>query len=254
MKARKSDWYKNGWTLDIKQQSWTENAKQQVDFIIKCLELKGNERILDLACGYGRHSLEFARRGYKVTGIDITKIYIEDAIREAKSAGLDAEFICSDIREVNFENEFDVVLNLGDGAIGYLENDSENLKIFDIIARALKKGGKSFMDIQSGDYADAHFPQKLWDAGDKTLTLSNFEWDKKTRIMLYSQLDYSYGDILKRPEMFYGNPTRLYTKEEISQLMKDRGMELYAAYSDCYGSKASESGFQLMTCSVKKYY
>lgn len=254
MKARKSDWYKDGWTLDIKEQSWTENTKEQVDFIIKCLGLKGNERILDLACGYGRHSLEFARRGFKVIGVDITKIYIEDAIKEAQSAGLDAEFICSDIREVNFENEFDVVLNLGDGAIGYLENDSENLKIFDIIARALKKGGKSFMDIQSGDYADAHFPQKLWDAGDKTLTLSNFEWNKKTRIMLYSQLDYSYGEIMIRPEMLYGNPTRLYTNEEISQIMKDRGMELYAAYSDCNGTKASESGFQLMTCSVKKYY
>ena len=252
MKARKSDWYKDGWTLDIKQQSWTENTKEQVDFIIKCLGLNGNERILDLACGYGRHSLEFAKRGYKVTGIDITKIYIEDAIREAKNEGLDAEFICSDIREVNFENEFDVVLNLGDGAIGYLENDSENLKIFDIIAKALKKVGRSFMDIQSGDYADAHFPQKLWDAGDKALTLSNFEWDKKTRIMLYSQLDYSYGKILKRPEMLYGNPTRLYTKAEISQIMKDRGMEMYAAYSDYYGFEANKNGFQLITCSVKK--
>ena len=252
MKARKSDWYKNGWTLDIKEQSWTEHTKQQVNFIIKCLKLNGNEKILDLACGYGRHSLEFARRGYKVTGVDITTMYIEDAVKEAKSDGLDVEFICSDIREINFEKEFDVVLNLGDGAIGYLENESENLKIFDIIARALTKGGKSFIDIQSGDYADAHFPQKLWDAGDKTLTLSNFEWDTKTRIMLYSQLDYSYGKILKQPEIPYGNPTRLYTKEEIRQIMKDRGMELYVSYSDFYGLEANENGFQLMTCSVKK--
>ena len=53
-----------------------EDTKRQVDFLIDKLELKGNERILDLACGFGRHSLEFARRGYEVTGVDITPAYI----------------------------------------------------------------------------------------------------------------------------------------------------------------------------------
>jgi 2-polyprenyl-3-methyl-5-hydroxy-6-metoxy-1,4-benzoquinol methylase len=72
MQAKKSDWYKYGWTLDIKNQSWVENTEQQVDFIIKTLNLSGEERILDLACGYGRHSLSFARKGYSVVGVDIT--------------------------------------------------------------------------------------------------------------------------------------------------------------------------------------
>ena len=49
--------------------SWVEDANRQVDFLIKQLHLKGTEKILDLACGFGRHSLEFARRGYDVTGI-----------------------------------------------------------------------------------------------------------------------------------------------------------------------------------------
>ena len=190
MIAKQKDWYRDGWTLDIKTQSWTEDTEKQVDFIIKNLELNGNERILDLACGYGRHSLAFAKRGYEVVGVDITKLYVEDAEKEAGKAGLKAQFICSDIRQTYFADEFDVVLNLADGAIGYLENDSENLRIFDIIAKALRKGGKSFIDIQSGDYADAHFLQKLWDVGSETLTLSSFEWDKETRIMLYGQVDF----------------------------------------------------------------
>lgn len=252
MKAKKSDWYKEGWSLDIKEQSWTENTKEQVDFIINKLGLSGKERILDLACGYGRHSLELARRGYQVTGVDITQAYIDDAREEAKKQKLDATFLCSDIREVKFNNEFDVVLNLSDGAIGYLENDEENLKIFDIISKALKPGGKSFIDIQSGDYADAHFPQNLWDAGEKTLTLSRFEWDTQTRIMLYAQWDYTYGEILNKPIVQSGNPTRLYTEQEIRQIMKDRGLELIATYSDYEGTKASEKGFQLMVYSVKR--
>ena len=75
MKPKASDWYKKIWTLDIKNMSWVENTSNEVDYLIDLCELKGTERILDLACGYGRHALEFARRGYEVVGVDITEIY-----------------------------------------------------------------------------------------------------------------------------------------------------------------------------------
>ena len=76
MKAMASDWYKKIWTLSIQDMSWVEDTARQVDFLIEKLELKGNENILDLACGFGRHSLELARRGFEVTGVDITPAYI----------------------------------------------------------------------------------------------------------------------------------------------------------------------------------
>lgn len=163
MKAMASDWYKKIWTLDIQNQSWVEDTIRQVDFLIDKLKLKGNERILDLACGFGRHSLEFARRGYDVTGVDITPEYVDYATKQAQTENLNARFICSDIRQVSFDNEFDVVLNMADGAIGYLENEEENLKIFRVISKALKTGGIHFMDIMNGSYAETHFPCKLWD-------------------------------------------------------------------------------------------
>ena len=58
---------------------------------------------------------------------------------------------------------------MADGAIGYFEDDGENHKIFSVIAKALKNGGKHFMDIMNGSYAQTHFPCKLWDAGEKDL-------------------------------------------------------------------------------------
>ncbi len=64
MIRKNATWYKEIWTLDIKNHSWTEETKSQVDFLIKTLGLTGGEKILDLACGFGRHSLEFARRGF----------------------------------------------------------------------------------------------------------------------------------------------------------------------------------------------
>lgn len=251
MKSMESNWYAKIWTLDIKDQSWVEDTNRQVDFLIEKLGLKSGAKILDLACGFGRHSLELARRGFDVTGVDITSDYIDFAKKTAEKEKLNARFICSDIRKVDFENEFDAVLNMADGAVGYLENDEENLKIFKVVSRALKSGGKHFMDIMNADYADSHFPCKLWDAGEKCLTLSNFEWNSETRILLYGQLDYPYGEPLPKPEMTEGNPIRLYSLGEVEKIFSSLGMKVRKSYSDFSGKPSSENDIQLMVCSEK---
>ena len=172
-------WYKKDWTLDIKNQSWVEDTPNQINFIIKTLELKGNEKILDLACGFGRHSLYLSKLGYNVTGVDITHDYIVET--EAKKLGLNIKFINDDIRNINFINEFDVVFNLADGAIGYLESDEENLKIFDVISNSLKNDGKHFMDICNAEHAMAFFPKRHWEIGSKSLSLPEFIWEMRQK-------------------------------------------------------------------------
>lgn len=252
MIAKNESWYKEIWTLDIKEQSWTENTVKQVDFLIETLGLTGKEKILDLACGFGRHCLEFARRGFSVVGVDITPAYVEDAKKQAAKENLSAEFFHMDIREVEFEEEFDVVLNMGDGAIGYLENDAENMKIFDVIARALRPGGRHVMDIMSADYADTHFPCNLWDAGQNGITLSRFEWNKESQIMLYGQNDFAYGELLTVPKFDAGDPIRLYHLEEIKQIMEHRGMRVCQVFGKFDGTPGSENEIQMIICSEKK--
>lgn len=251
MKSMKNDWYKKIWTLDIQNQSWVEDTKHQVDFIIQKLNLKGGERILDLACGFGRHSLELARRGFSVTGVDITPSYIGFAKEEAQKEGLNADFLCCDIRDVRFSHEFDVVLNMADGAIGYLENDTENKKIFTSVSKALKPGGKHFTDIMNGSYADSHFPCRLWEAGEKCLTLSEFEWDSETRVLLYGQRDFEYGRPISKPSITEGNPIRLYTLAEITDILSSVGINVTASFSDFDGKPSSDNDLQLLICSEK---
>lgn len=252
MKAQKADWYKHGWTLDIKNQSWVEDTENQVDFIIKTLHLKGNERILDLACGYGRHSLSFARKGYSAVGVDITQEYIDDAQNAAKTESLNVDFINADIRDVHFKNEFDVVLNLADGAIGYLESDKENLKIFDVISCALKSGGKHFMDICNAEHAEHYFPKSNWEAGEKALALAKFEWDEKTRRMLYGGWDIPYGIPAKKPDITTGDPTRLYSIDELNSIMQKRGMKIIHTFSNYNGQESSFKELQLLVYSKKQ--
>ncbi|MBQ6806346.1 MAG: class I SAM-dependent methyltransferase [Lachnospiraceae bacterium] len=251
MVRKKETWYKEGWSLDIKNQSWTEDTKRQIDFLIKTLELTGTEKVLDLACGFGRHSLELARRGFTVVGIDITKEYVEDATKQAAAENLSAKFVHMDIRDVNFKEEFDVVLNMADGAIGYLENDAENLKIFDVIAKSLRPGGKHIMDIMSADYADTHFPCNLWDMGQNGITLSKFEWNQESKIMLYGQNDFAYGDVLTIPKFESGDPIRLYHRKEIEQIMKKRDMQVKQVFGNFNEMAKNDTEIQMIVCSEK---
>ena len=253
MKAKASDWYKKNWTLDIKNMSWVENTSKEVDYLIELCELKGTERILDLACGYGRHALEFAKRGYEVVGVDITEIYIEDAKKSAKEMSLsNVTFVCSDIRDVLYCSEFDVVLNLADGAIGYLENEEENLKIFDVISKALKDGGHHVCDLVCGDYAYAHFPVKLWDAGENAVSLSEFDWNPDAHIMMFGNKDFAYGEPMTKPEIAEGDPTRVYTLAEIKEIMEKRNMDVLEAFEGYTKIPSSSNGFQMLVHSRKK--
>ncbi len=247
-------WYKKIWSLDIQDMSWVEQTAREVDFVEQALGLQGKGRILDLACGYGRHALELARRGYDVVGVDITAAYVAEAQRLARENGLaNVQFICADLREVAFEAEFDVVFNMADGAIGYLENDVENLKLFDLISAALKPGGKHLMGVCSGEYARRHFPRRHWEAGSQSLSLADFAWDSETSRMLYAGYTLRYGETLIRPiESGFPTSTRLYTLEELHEIFRVRGMHVRRAYGDYdLAIPASADHLMLVVCSEK---
>ncbi len=223
-------WYKKIWTLDILGQSWVEQTPHEVDFVIEALQLQGGERILDLACGFGRHALELAARGYTVVGVDITPAYIEEAQRRAQNL-THTTFICADIRDVTFCREFDVVLNLADGAIGYLESDAENLKIFDRIAAALQPGGKHLMQVCNGAYAIKHFPKRHWEFGQQALSLAEFEWEAATSRMLYAGYTFPYGEPFTPPiEPAAPTSARLYTVPELEAIFQARNMHIVQAF------------------------
>ncbi len=238
--------------MDIKEGSWVEDTERQVDFLIRVMGLAGSERILDLACGFGRHSIELAGRGYRVTGVDITPAYVADAAKTAAIRNLPAEFICSDIRDIDFDSEFDVVLNMADGAIGYLENDGENLRIFDRIAAALKPGGRHFMDVCSRAHAELCFPSRSWEIGTRSIAHAEFSWEPDTKRMLYAGFDIPFGRIAVSPgEVEANSSIRLYDRDELRTILADRGMTLLETYSDYTGRAEDPRYLQLLAHSVK---
>ncbi len=250
-------WYKKIWSLGIKDMSWVEHTVREVDFLTEALELGENLRVLDLACGFGRHSLELARRGHSVVGVDITSDYIAEARRLAGESDLkNVEFICADIRNVTYHQEFGVVLNMADGAIGYFENDEENLKTFDVITSALKPGGKHFMGVCNGAFARKHFPCRHWVIGNHSLSLSDFEWDAVNSRMRYRGYGLPYGEVLQKPqdpsEKDPAGYIRLYTIEELQEIFSRRGMNIWKTFGayDIH-LPASDNRYDLIVCSKK---
>ncbi len=238
LKSPSPTWYKEGWSLAIKDVPWVEHTQNEINFIIDIMELSGSERVLDLACGFGRHAIELSKRGFSVVGVDITPDLIKEAERIASVEKLSTEFICADIRDVSFKNEFDVVLNMGDGAIGYLENDDENLKIFDVITCSLKQGGKHFMEIINAEHAEIHFPKKSWYIGGKWLSLEEYQWDKETRRMLLGGWGLRFGEIAKKPattDMVAASSIRSYSIDEIEEILTLRQMTIKKTFGNSFG-------------------
>ncbi len=248
-----TDWYKRIWSMEIEDLSWTESTVEQVDFIVDFLGLAGKETILDLACGYGRHANELARRGFAVTGIDITGAFIERATSDARKAGLDARYICCDILDVDFRDEFDVVLNMADGAIGYFPTDGENERIFDTIANSLKPGGKHLMDVCNAEYAETHFPMRTWEIGKKSVSLPQFDWDPQERRMLYGGWGIRFGEVARPPDSIdAGSSIRLYSLDELRTVLRSRGMRLISTRSGFSRRPASANHLQMEVYSVKQ--
>ncbi len=123
-------------------------TRLQINFLIKNLRLKKGAKILDLACGHGRHSIPLAKKGFDVTGLDYSKHFIKLAREEAKKQKVDVKFVQGDRRKLSFVKKFDVVINMF-SAFGYFKKESDHLLVLKKIARALKPKGKLLIDLKN---------------------------------------------------------------------------------------------------------
>jgi ubiquinone/menaquinone biosynthesis C-methylase UbiE len=148
---------------------FTRATLQEVDFLIEEMKLPPGSAILDMGCGTGRHSVELARRGYLMTGVDLSVGMLRQAELAAQAAGVQVELIQADATRYQAERQFDGAICLCEGAFGLvgLEEDIEahDPAILRNIHAALKPGGPFVLTALNGLCAIRQFTQADVESG-----------------------------------------------------------------------------------------
>ncbi len=162
--------------------SFTRGTVAEVDFLVEQLGLGPRSRVLDVGCGPGRHSLEMARRGLDVVGVDIASTFVELARETARSEGLDARFLRLDARELDTDPRlaagFDAVVSLCQGAFGLQGGPDPgagppgeepvppvdpDLAVLAAMAAVLRPGGRLALSAFSAPFMIRHWPEAEFD-------------------------------------------------------------------------------------------
>ncbi len=158
-----SNWYENffhGLALDLWRKALPpEHTRAEADFLVQALQCDAGSHLLDVPCGNGRLSFELARRGYRVTGVDISEEFIEEARSKPSppttAGGSDLEFILGDMRTIEGEAIYDGAYCFGNsfGFLAYADME----KFLKGVARALKPGARFI--IETGMAAESIIPK-----------------------------------------------------------------------------------------------
>jgi len=180
MSTADPDWFEGFFDADYLQfvadRYPPEATAAEVDGLVEALGLGPGSRVLDLACGHGRHSVELARRGCVVTGVDLSGPSLELASARAREAGVEVRFELEDMRRIGFEGEFDAAINMFT-AFGYFEDD-ENRLVLERVAAALVPGGAFVIEIVNPVAVFARFEARGWHTlSDGTVMLEERAYD-----------------------------------------------------------------------------
>ncbi|EDN68303.1 methyltransferase [Beggiatoa sp. PS] len=143
-----TQWYEELFTnyaATYDKEVFTQGTLQETDFIEQELNHDKNKRILDIGCGTGRHAIELAKRGYTVTGIDLSESQLNRAKQKAQAEKVDITFQQADARHLQFSNEFDLAIMLCEGGFSLMETDEMNFAILNSATQALKVKDNSFL-------------------------------------------------------------------------------------------------------------
>lgn len=150
---------------------FTKNTRYEVDFLLEELHIPPGGAVLDVGCGTGRHAIELAKRGYAVTGLDLSPEMLSRAASKAEAANVSVEWVRSDATQFAFPGKYDAAVCLCEGAFGLLGQGDDPIdhpmSILRNISRSLKPRARAVFTVlngvsmlrrfQSGDVAEGRF-------------------------------------------------------------------------------------------------
>lgn len=238
--SRPRDWWRDVFDrpafFELYERSDAELAVRQVDQVLRLLgegePLQAPARILDVCCGYGRHAVELARRGFAVTGVDISPQQIARARRRAAEAGVAARFVVGDARALPVRGPYDAAINMF-LSFGYFATDEESQAMLHGIARALRPGGRLVLDFWNREYELRNFQPVVVDRrADGIIEIEDWSFDP-----LNGRLNWTNTVIFPdgRREA-WTHSIRAFTVVEVRRMLEAAGFARVAVYGSLDGA------------------
>jgi len=218
-------------------------AEKEIDGMMKLAGSSPPEHILDLGCGPGRHSLEMAGRGFRVTGIDINNNYLETAekLSREKNNDFPPEFRYCDMREFFSDRDFDGAVSLFQ-TLGYFDNPEDDLKVCRNVYNSLKPGGWFLVELDGKEAAAASFEERTWMERDGRIILLEYEavaaWSILRNRWQFRDTDGSWHE--------YEFSYRLYSAVELGQLLEKAGFSSTEFFGDFDGRPYNQKANRLV--------
>lgn len=188
-----------------------QKAIQELEQLLPFLNMRKGQQVLDLCCGQGRHSRWLAHQGVRVIGVDLSAVLLQEAIRN--SLNLPVLYMRADARQIPFENEMDLVVNLFT-SFGYFEEDEENEKVIQQASRALKPEGMFLFDYLNPLYVKENI---------EPFTETKLDG---MEILQYRTINESYVKkriVIQEPgesQRHYEERVKLYNQEVLTQMLE----------------------------------
>lgn len=221
------DWFSTEEYLDVYSHRNDEDAKDLYDLILKNVLIGKNAKVLDLACGAGRHSFLFAKNGFDVTGVDISENLLNVAKRTAGELGLSVSFIKSDLRNLHLTENFSLIINLFT-SFGYFESDDENSEVIKIASQHLVDNGYFIIDFFNVTYLKKNLISISYDKTDEGVIKQEriFEGNRIVKKITFNK---------KGNQKLYHESVRTFSKNELVSLMMKYDLKIQKIFGDYRG-------------------
>ncbi|TFH47269.1 MAG: class I SAM-dependent methyltransferase [Bacteroidia bacterium] len=253
----KKQWYESlfeNYAKKYDSEIFTRGTDGECDFIESELNSDRSLKILDVGCGTGRHSVELARRGYNITGIDLSETQLERAREKAGMHNLTVDFRKEDARNLPFKNEFDVAIMLCEGGFPLMETDEMNYEILKSVTGSLREKGKFIFTTLNGLFPLYHSVEEFCDSasqeGNATYRSNTFD------LMTFRDFNITeFEDDFGNKKTLESNE-RYYVPSEISWLLKSLGykkIEIFGAKLGAFSKndKLTTEDFEMLVIAEK---
>lgn len=239
-----SGFYEEGWKLKID----SLQTKTEVDRILHLLNPPPKAHILDWCGGWGRHAIELAKRGFKVSLLDFASDHIQKAEQLLKNEQVDLEFFCVDFRETPASIQADFAINLYTAGIGCL-TEEDDLNALCSLYKALKPNAKLLIDTANLFWLVRNYRPRGWtEAADKTFRIledRSFDFWSNRNQTRFTYINSGNSD--RQKEISH----RYYSAAELITILRLAKFEPTQIYGDLAGSLFSFDSKRIVLVSEK---